>query len=50
MNIKEKEFDEWKADDFLDYLTSSTRTKVGMKKVSAKAMIKELKTIINALL
>ena len=50
IDIKEKEFDESKADDFLNYLTSSTRTKVGMKKVSAKAIIKELKTIINALI
>lgn len=50
LDIKAEEFDELKADDFLRYLTDEIDGRARMKKVSAKAIIKEIKTLINALI
>ena len=46
-DVSEKEF---KAHDFLDYLVTKNLNKKPMKRVSAKAIIKDIKTIVNALI
>ena len=46
-DVSEQEF---KAHEFLDYLVTGYQNKKPMKRVSAKAIIKDIKTIVNALI
>jgi len=49
-NMIESTEKEFNAHDFLDYLISNQGNKKPMKKVSAKAIIKDIKTLINDLI
>lgn len=44
------EFDVSQAHDFLVYLTSNSDNRIGMKQISAKAIVKDLKAIVNPLI